>query len=98
MIDSNAKAICKCLGDLTREIYLLRQMLEKHFEETDIKDLKVEGKEIPPSYRVSSPALGYWRGVSFSNSKLKYGERVKNYDKNKIYFNDLHPDGGAEHL
>ena len=48
MIDSNAKAICKCLGDLTREIYLLRQMLEKHFEETDIKDLKVEGSEIAP--------------------------------------------------
>lgn len=48
MIDSNAKAICKCLGDLTREIYLLRQMLEKHFEETDIKDLKVEGKETAP--------------------------------------------------
>ena len=45
MMDSNAKAICKCLGDLTREIYLLRQMLKKHFEETD---LKVEGKEISP--------------------------------------------------
>lgn len=48
MIDSNAKAICKCLGDLTREIYLLRQMLENHFEETKINDLKVEGKEMPP--------------------------------------------------
>lgn len=48
MIDSNAKAICKCLGDLTREIYLLRQMLEKHFEEIEIKDLKVEGREIVP--------------------------------------------------
>lgn len=82
MIDSNAKAICKCLGDLTREIYLLRQMLEKHFEETKINNLKVQGSEISsPSYRVSSPALGYWRGVSISNSKLKYGERVTNYDK-----------------
>lgn len=48
MIDSNAKAICKCLGDLTREIYLLRQMLEKHFGETKINDLKVEGSEIAP--------------------------------------------------
>lgn len=96
MMDRDVKVICKCLGDLTREIYLLRQMLEKHFEETETKDLKVEGREIaPPSYRVSSPALGYWRGVSFSNSELKYGERVTNCDKNEIYFNDLRPDGGA---
>ena len=48
MIDSNAKAICKCLGDLTREIYLLGQMIEKYFEEIEIKDLKVEGTEIGP--------------------------------------------------
>ena len=48
MMDSNAKSICKCLGDLTREIYLLRQMLEKHFEEIEIKDLKAEGREITP--------------------------------------------------
>lgn len=48
MMDSNAKAICKCLSDLTREIYLLRQMLEKHFGETKINDLKVEGSEIAP--------------------------------------------------
>ena len=32
---------------------------------------------------------------SISNSELKYGERVTNYDKNEIYFNDLRPDGGA---
>lgn len=48
MMDSNAKAICKCLSDLTREIYLLRQMLEKHFEEIKTKDLKAEGEEISP--------------------------------------------------
>ena len=46
MIDSNA--ICKCLSNLMREIYLLRQVIEKHFDETQIKDLKVEGKEIAP--------------------------------------------------
>lgn len=48
MMDRDVKVICKCLGDLTREIYLLRQMLEKHFEETETKDLKVEGREIAP--------------------------------------------------
>lgn len=48
MIGSDAKAICKCLGDLTREIYLLRQMIEKYFREIEIKDLKAEGREIIP--------------------------------------------------
>ena len=48
MIDSNAKAICKCLGDLTREIYLLRQMIEKYFREIEIKDLKAEGRDRSP--------------------------------------------------
>lgn len=48
MISSDTKAICKCIGELTREIYLLRQIIEKSFIEAQIEEFEIDGKEIAP--------------------------------------------------